>query len=69
MIKFDENKNITKEYKSWVSNLDRKELEKMYIGADILIERVKKHIFENYKEVPCYDTYYKEIIDILEGKQ
>ena len=44
MIKFDENGEITQEYKNYISNLDRKELEILYIGADAYVDRLKKKI-------------------------
>ena len=44
MIKFDENGEITKEYKNYISNLDRKELEILYIGADAYVDRLRKKI-------------------------
>lgn len=44
MIKFDENGEITQEYKNYISNLDRKELEILYIGADAYVDRLRKKI-------------------------
>ena len=46
MIKFDENKNITEEYKNYISNLEREELEIIYIGADAYVDRLNNVLNE-----------------------
>lgn len=51
MIKFDENKNITEEYKNYVSNLEREELEIMYIGADAYVDRLNNVLNEIYENL------------------
>ena len=46
IVRFDENGNITKEWKEFVENLDREDLERFFIGADALCRRRKKAIDE-----------------------
>ena len=42
MIKLDKDRNVTQEYLDYVSNLERQDLEKFYIGADLLVDRLNK---------------------------
>lgn len=44
MIKLDKDRNVTQEYLDYVSSLKREDLETFYIGADLLVDRVKKYI-------------------------
>ena len=70
MIKFDENKQITKEYKEYVSNLDRKDLEERYIGADILLDYIKKYVrtFKTNEITPRELCILNDIVLITEGR-
>ena len=42
MIKFDKDHNITKEYKEYIQNLSREDLEIFAIGADALAEQLQE---------------------------
>lgn len=65
-----------------IKDLSREELERIFIEeveqcdkfydkfikAQTRLDNIRKHIIDNYKDVPCYETYYKEIIDIIDLK-
>jgi len=79
MKKVDENGNVQQEYLDFVHNLKREDLETFYIGADLLIERVRKYLkskldeWENSKNDD--DSYYNEILEdtyilnLINGKE
>lgn len=79
MKKVDENGNVQQEYLDFVHNLKREDLEKFYIGADLLIERVKKYLKSRLDEWETSknddDSYYNEILEdtyilnLLNGKE
>jgi len=79
MKKVDENGNVQQEYLDFVHNLKREDLEKFYIGADLLIERVKKYLKSKLDEWETSknddDSYYNEILEdtyilnLLNGKE
>ena len=59
-----------------IKDLSREELERLFIEeveqcdkfikAQTKLYKIRNHIIDNYKDVPCYETYYKEIIDIID---
>ena len=71
--------DFQQEYLDFVHNLKREDLETFYIGADLLIERVRKYLkskldeWENSKNDD--DSYYNEILEdtyilnLINGKE
>ena len=65
MNKLDKDRNVTQEYLDYVKNLDREDLERFYIGADLIIERIKEIV---YNEKISNIEARLMIKDVLEGK-
>lgn len=65
MNKLDKDRNVTQEYLDYVKNLDREDLERFYMGADLIIERIKAIIYN--EKISNIETRLM-IKDVLEGK-
>lgn len=65
MNKLDKDRNVTQEYLDYVKNFDREDLERFYMGADLIIERIKEII---YNEKISNIEARLMIKDVLEGK-
>ena len=76
MIKFDEKGEITKEWKEYISNLSREDLETFAIGADAYAEELEKNITDAIEYIKdeahynCWLDIYKmnELVGILKGE-
>ena len=72
IIRFDKNGDITKEWKEFVENLSREDLERFFIGADALCRRRKEtfdeamEYIDKLKDLPVLPMkYLKAVEDIL----
>lgn len=70
MIKLDKDRNVTQEYLDYVSKLKREDLERFYIGADLLVDRlnniikeVREYIENSYNGMIIVKEELLEILD------